>query len=264
MDVRCVWEEAVAWVCFMLVLSVMSREAAGDEQKPPRPPLQYLLFLSPLLSFQVILSCFSQCNILVLIKANKGKHSVMGEERRIFWFPGEPDSSLFTSSYYKSRGSFNAWMAMLCVNVSLSWLQRSSRRTALLLLRAMVPNSMLQWSTSIACAVIQYQFGPLTEFVIHQSNCRIEMVLYCKWHLSEHNWRPIPFWQCNSHPNCLIGIQLSHKRLCWNSIVIPQALNTAAHISSSFSVTFYLHHLRVFLCNIAPWGELKMRTVLGC
>lgn len=105
----------------MLVLSVMSREAAGDEQKLPQlPPLQYLNFLSPLLSFQVMLPCFSQCNILVLIKANKGKHSVMGEERKIFWFPGEPDSSLFTCSHYKSHGSFNGWMAMLCVNVSLS------------------------------------------------------------------------------------------------------------------------------------------------
>lgn len=81
MDVRCVWEEAVAWVCFMLVLSVMSSVAAGDEQKPPRPPSQYLHFLSPLLRFQVMLSCFfSQCNILALIKANKGKHSVMGQE----------------------------------------------------------------------------------------------------------------------------------------------------------------------------------------
>ena len=79
MDVRCVWEEAVAWVCFMLVLSVMSREAAGDEQKPPRPPLQYLHFLfCPLPSNA--LCRFSQCNILVLIKANKGKHSVMGQE----------------------------------------------------------------------------------------------------------------------------------------------------------------------------------------
>ena len=72
----------------------------------------------------------------------------------------------------------------------------------------MVPNSMLQWSTSMACAVIQYQFGPLKEFVIHQSNCCIEMALCSKWHPSEHNWRPIPFWQCNSHPNCLIGIQV--------------------------------------------------------
>ena len=79
MDVRCVWEEAVAWVCFMLVLS-MSTVAAGDEQKLPWPPLQFFHFLSPLLSFQVILSCFSQCNILVLIKANKGRHSLMGEE----------------------------------------------------------------------------------------------------------------------------------------------------------------------------------------
>lgn len=109
----------------MLVLSVMSREAAGDEQKLPQPPLTSPLtipqfFLSPLLPFQVMLPCFSQCNILVLIKANKGKHSVMGEERKIFWFPGEPDSSLFTCSHYKSHGSFNGWMAMLCVNVSLS------------------------------------------------------------------------------------------------------------------------------------------------
>lgn len=44
----------------------------------------------------------------------------MGEERKKFWFPGEPDSSLFTSSHYKSHGSFNGWMAMPCVNVSLS------------------------------------------------------------------------------------------------------------------------------------------------
>lgn len=184
-----------------------------------------------ILPFQVMLSCFPPCNILVLIKANKGKHSVMGEERKIFWFPVEPDSSLFISSLYKSCGSLNGWTVMPCVNDSLSWLQRSSRQTALLLLTAMVPNSMLQWSTSIACAVIQYQF-PLKEFVIHQSNCRIEMVLYYNWHLSEHNWRPIPFWQCNSHPNCLIGIQVSHKHLCWNCILLPQVLNTAAHISS--------------------------------
>lgn len=165
MDVRCVWEEAVAWVCFMLVLSVMSREAAGDEQKPPWPPSQYLhfcFFLSPLhsaLRANAPLPAPS-CNILVLIKANKGKHSVMGEERKKFWFPGEPDSSRFTSSHYKSRGSLNGRMAVPCVNVSPSWLQRSSRRTALLLLTATVPNSMLRWSTSIACAVIQYQFGP--------------------------------------------------------------------------------------------------------
>lgn len=194
-----------------------------------------------------MLSCFSQCNILVLIKANKGKHSVMGAERKKFWFPGEPDSSLFTSSHYKSHGSFNGWMAMPCVNVSLSWLQRSSRRTALLLLTAMVPNSMLQWSTSIACAVIQYQFGPRKEFVIHQSNCCIEMVLCSKWHLSKHNWRPIPFSQCHSHPNCSIEIQVSHKRLCWNGILLPQALKTAAHISPAFSATFYLHHLGALL-----------------
>lgn len=31
MDVSCVWEEAAAWACFMLVLSRMSSEAAGDE-----------------------------------------------------------------------------------------------------------------------------------------------------------------------------------------------------------------------------------------
>lgn len=157
MDVRCVLEEAVAWVCFMLVLSVMSREAAGDEQRLPRPPLQYLHFF--ILSYPLMLSFFSQCNILVLITANKGKHSVMGEEREKFGFPGEPDSSLSPSSHYKSCGSFSGWMAMPCVNISLSWLQRSSRRTALLLLTAMVPNSVLQWSTSIARAVIQYQFG---------------------------------------------------------------------------------------------------------
>lgn len=124
------------------------------------PPL--LFFLSPLhsaLRANAPLPAPS-CNILVLIKANKGKHSVMGEERKKFWFPGEPDSSRFTSSHYKSRGSLNGRMAVPCVNVSPSWLQRSSRRTALLLLTAMVPNSMLRWSTSIACAVIQYQFGP--------------------------------------------------------------------------------------------------------
>lgn len=64
--------------------------------------------------------CSSQCNILVLIKANKGKHFEMEEERKIFWFPGEPEASLFTSSHYKSHGSFNGWLAVPCVNVSLS------------------------------------------------------------------------------------------------------------------------------------------------
>lgn len=44
MDVRCVWEEAIAWVCFMLVLSMMSREAAGDEQKPPLAPNNTSIF----------------------------------------------------------------------------------------------------------------------------------------------------------------------------------------------------------------------------
>lgn len=91
MDVRCVWEDAVAWVRFMLVLSMMSREAAGDEQKPPWPALQYLHFL--FYPSKEMFPCFSWSNILVLIKPNKGKHSVMGEEREIFWFPGEPDSS---------------------------------------------------------------------------------------------------------------------------------------------------------------------------
>lgn len=91
MEVRCVCEEVVAWVCFMLVLSVMSREAAGDEQKLPWPHLQYLYFF--ILYFPVMLSCFSQCNILVLIKANKDTHSVTGEERKTFWFPGEPDTA---------------------------------------------------------------------------------------------------------------------------------------------------------------------------
>lgn len=133
------------------------------------PGLPYNTFTFFILSYPLMLSFFSQCNILVLITANKGKHSVMGEEREKFGFPGEPDSSLFPSSHYKSCGSFSGWMTMPCVNISLSWLQRSSRRTALLLLTAMVPNSVLQWSTSIARAVIQYQFGLRKEFVIHQS-----------------------------------------------------------------------------------------------
>lgn len=123
-----------------------------------------------------MLSCFSQCYIFVLIKGNQGKHSVMGEERKMFLFPG--DCSLLTFSHYKSRGSFNGWMTMHCVNVSLSWLQRSSRQTALLLLTVIVPYSMLQSSTSIACAVIQYQFGSLKEFVIHQNYCCVEIILY--------------------------------------------------------------------------------------
>lgn len=144
-------------------------------------------------------------------------------------------------------------MAVPCVNVSLSWLQRSSRRTALLLLTAMVPNGMLQWSTSIACTVIQYQFGPLKEFVIHQS-CS-EMVLYSKWHLNEGP--PIPSSQCNSNPSCLIGIRVSHKRLCWNIILLPQALNTAAHISSALSVTLYLHHSRVFFLRYCSVGRAR-------
>lgn len=111
-------------------------------------------------------SCSSQCNVLVLIKANKGKHSLMRGKRKMCWSPGEPDSSLFASSHNKSHGSFNGWMAVPCVNVSLSWLQRSSRWTALLLLAAMVPNSMPRRHTSIACVAIQYQFGSWKEFVI--------------------------------------------------------------------------------------------------
>lgn len=103
----------------MLVLSVMSREAAGDEQKPPWPHLQYLHFLKDFL-LPVMFSCSSQCNILVLIKANKGKHSLMRGKRKMFWSPSEPDSSLFASSHNKSHGSFNGWMAVPCVNVSLS------------------------------------------------------------------------------------------------------------------------------------------------
>lgn len=236
-----VWEEAVAWVCFMLVLSVMSREAAGDEQRAPRPPLQYLHFF--ILSYSLMLSCFSQCNILVLITANKGKHSVTGEEREKFGSPGEPDSSLFPSSHYKSCGSLSGWMAVPCVNISLSWLQRSSRRTALLLLTAMVPNSMLQWSTSITGAVIQYQFGLRKEFVIHQSNCCIEMVLYSKWHLSKNNWGPLLFSRCDSHPDCSIEIQVFHKGLCGNDIFLLQTLKTAARGSE----TFCLHHLGALL-----------------
>lgn len=150
------------------------------------------------------------------------------------------------------------WMvAWPCSVLTFPWVDYKGvqGKTALLLLTATVPNSMLQWNTSIARAVIQYQFGPLKEFVIHQSNCCIEMGLYCKWHLSEHNWRPVPLWQCNSHPNCLIGIQVSHRRLCWNSILLPQALNTAAHISSDFSITFYLYHSRVFFFAILLLGE---------
>lgn len=108
----------------MLVLSMMSREAAGDEQKPPQPHLQYLHFFFCLVFFNFLLpimfSCSSQYNILVLIKDNKRKHSLIGEKRKTFWSPGEPDSSLFASSHNKSHGSFNGWMAVPCVNVSLS------------------------------------------------------------------------------------------------------------------------------------------------
>lgn len=107
----------------MLVLSVMSREAAGDEQKPPWPHFQYLHFLVVFLKkilLPIMPSSSSQCNILVLIKDNKEKPSLMGEERKTLWSPGEPDSSLFASSHYKSQGSFNGWMAVPCVNVSLS------------------------------------------------------------------------------------------------------------------------------------------------
>lgn len=111
-------------------------------------------------------SCSSQCNILVLIKTNKGKHSLMGGKRKMFWSPGEPSSSLYASSHNKSHGSFNGWMAVPWVNVSPSWLQRSSRWTALLLLAAMVPNSMLRRRTSIARVAIQYQFRSWKEFVI--------------------------------------------------------------------------------------------------
>lgn len=192
MDVRCVWEETIAWVCFMLVLSVMSREAAGDEQKPPWPHLQYLHFLKDFL-LPVMFSCSSQCNILVLIKANKGKHSLMRGKRKMFWSPSEPDSSLFASSHNKSHGSFNGWMAVPCVNVSLSWLQRSSRWTALLLLAAMVPNSMLRRRTSIACVAIQYQFGSWKEFVIATWAHAILFLVffsYDKWRLSAHNQKP--------------------------------------------------------------------------
>lgn len=64
----------------MLVLSVMSREAAGDEQKPPWPHLQYLHFLKKDFLLPVMVSCSSRCNILVLIKTNKGKHSLIGRE----------------------------------------------------------------------------------------------------------------------------------------------------------------------------------------
>lgn len=63
----------------------------------------------------------------------------------------------------------------------------------------------------------------------------------------------------NSYPNCLIGSQVSNRHLCWNSILLPQALNTAAHISCAFSETFYLPHLRVSRCNIGLWGALGMR-----
>lgn len=64
-------------MCFMLVLSMMSSVAAGDEQEPPRPPCCNSIFLSTLL---FLLSCFPQHNILVLIKASKGKHALMEEE----------------------------------------------------------------------------------------------------------------------------------------------------------------------------------------
>lgn len=84
----------------MLALSVMSREAAGDEQKPPWPHLQYLhfFFVSNVL-LPVMFPCSLQCNILVLIKNNKGKDFLMGKKMQIIWSPGEPDSSsllLFT------------------------------------------------------------------------------------------------------------------------------------------------------------------------
>lgn len=61
----------------MLVLSMMSSVAAGDEQKRPQPPYNNSIFHPPVPFW---LHCFSQRNILVLIKANKGKHSLMVEE----------------------------------------------------------------------------------------------------------------------------------------------------------------------------------------
>lgn len=137
MDVRCVRGGRS--------VSVFHVSSQHDEQGSSwrwTEPAQARLFFIPTSVLRSNALLLSQCNILVLIKANKGKHAVMGEERTVFWFPGEPDSSLFTSSHYKSCGSSSGWMAIL--SVSLSWLQRSSRRTALLLLTATAPNSMLQ------------------------------------------------------------------------------------------------------------------------
>lgn len=127
-----------------------------------RPPLQYLHFLVLLQSCEVMPSCFSLCNVLVLITTNNCKHSVMEAKTKTFWLPGEQDCSL-SPSHYKSCGSFNSWTVML--SIFPNWLQRSSGRTALLLQTAMVPNSTRY--------VIQYQFGALKEFVIHQNKCCI-------------------------------------------------------------------------------------------
>lgn len=110
----------VRGVCSVSVFHVSSqRDEQGSswrwtETTPTPPPLTLPPFLSPLLPFQATFSRFPQCNILVLIKGSKDKHSVIGEQRKIFWLPGEPD---FTSSHYKSHGSFNTWMVMPCSNV---------------------------------------------------------------------------------------------------------------------------------------------------
>lgn len=115
---------------------------------PPHPHPSFVLTLS-------------RCNILALIKANKGskKNKTFrnrgGEEdvsRRTRQFAALP---LPTINLERSDGRAPV------LTSSPTWLQRSSRRAALLLLTATVPNSTLRWSTSMACAIVQYQFGPL-------------------------------------------------------------------------------------------------------
>lgn len=70
-----------------------------------------------------------------------------------------------------------------------------------------------------------------------------------KCHLSKHNWRPLPFPKCDSHPDRLIEIQVFRKGLCGNDIFTTSTKNC-----SFWGLPCYFIH----------WGEMGIRTVQYC
>lgn len=156
-------------------------------------------------------------------------------------------------------------MAMPCVNVSLSWLQRSSRWTALLLLAAMVPNSMLRRCTSITCVAIQYQFGSWKEFVVAARAHVILFlggfscwVLFCFLTISGVSVHTIedPSSRCKLSPNCF-G-EIFHKHLFfWKGARSPSAENSTFQCA----LAFYLHRR---LRNMTPVGWFWAMTERAC